>query len=523
MLLCMLAACSSAPATPGGEQQPQEKAEEAAFPPLPDVLAEPVTDGMVRVEFAAGDVIDQPGVYFLNTETGRGEGWLPGRAGGAAYLFAEVSDDNRFITVSYEFGDLQYLTYLVDRETGTVWQWDTERFGVIFADERGVLFMERIGEPEQGKVARRLIWTGPDMHPMHTFSISDDEYVLRGYFLSPEGQYLALLSGEGKLFRLDLATGALDTLATFELSPGVTQTLEPAGELIQVVTRTHLDDGLPPEWYERVTRYDWDGNQVADIAIPGDRVTFSPDGQWITWEEWPQDWLAPMTVVADAKTLEPRLQALGATTCFSRLGSAGSRWLSDSSGLVLDSGDGYHLLTLDGELRQLPAFEGMDGRFEPVPAPDNPDLFALGRIAVSDGAGTKRLGVTLYGFVTPYGTDPWGVHSTEIRFSVPPKPAGGLCVEELPVAPAARKSGDPLPQFPLVVDGVDGCLPLNPGEFGGETACLPNGTRLTALRPKPDHSARWWEDGVQYLWVKTEHGQTGEISLEGRPIRWAVE
>jgi len=117
MLLCMLAACSSAPATPGGEQQPQEKAEEAAFPPLPDVLAEPVTDGMVRVEFAAGDVIDQPGVYFLNTETGRGEGWLPGRAGGAAYLFAEVSDDNRFITVSYEFGDLQYLTYLVDRET----------------------------------------------------------------------------------------------------------------------------------------------------------------------------------------------------------------------------------------------------------------------------------------------------------------------------------------------------------------------------------------------------------------------
>lgn len=524
ILLCVLTACSSAPMATGGEQQalPEFQAERAAdaLPPLPDVLAEPVTDGLVRVEFASGDVIHQPGIYFLNTETGRGEGWVPAQPTGVDYFYARVADDNRFIIASCT----PEYDCIFDREAGTFWRWSAP-FAVYLADERGVLFGEQVSEPKQPwRTLGRLIWAGPDMRPLYTFRLHDGEYALRDSFLSPDGQYLALLSDEGALVRFDLATGNLKTLATFELATGVRQTMALVEGLIQVTTRTSKDGGPPPHWYERVTRYDWDGSVIKDIALPGTRATFSPDGQWITWEEWPQDGLAPMTVVGDAKTLEPRLQALGATTCFAMLDSSGgSRWLSDSSGLVVDSGDGYRLLTLDGELRRLPAFEGLDWRFEPVPAPDNPDLFALGRIAVSDGAGTKQLGITLDGFVTPFGDDPWGPDSTEMRFRVPPKPGGGACVEELPVAPAVRMSGDPLHEFPLVVDGVDGCLPLNPGEFGTEPACLPNGTRVTAYRPKPDRSAHYWEDGVQYLWVKTEHGQIGEISLAGRPLRWAVE
>jgi len=77
---------------------------------------------------------------------------------------------------------------------------------------------------------------------------------------------------------------------------------------------------------------------------------------------------------------------------------------------------------------------------------------------------------------------------------------------------------------PLVVDGIDdGCLPLNPGETGADPVCLPNGTRLTVYRPNSDRSAVRWEDGVRHLWVKTEQGQIGEISLADRPLRWAVE
>lgn len=523
-LLLMLTACSSSPAPTGGEQQPESitQAELAAeaVPPLPEVLAEPVTGELLRVQFAAGDVIDQDAIYFLDTETGQGEGWVPAETSNISFFSAVVSDDNRFIIAACTSDD---YACLLDRETGTTWRWGSP-FRMYLAGKQGFLFGERVSEPKQDwRTLGRLIWAGPDMRPQYVFRLHEGEYALRGYFLSPDGEYLALLTDEGVLFRFALETGELRTLATFELGPGVVQTLDLVGDLIQVTTYTSEDDGLPPSRYERVTRYDWAGSVVADITPPGIYVTFSPDGRWITWEEWPLDWLAPVTVVADAQTLEPQFQALGATTCFAVLDSSGSRWLSDSSGLVVDSGDGYRLLTLDGQLHSLPAFEGLDWRFEPVPAPDNPDLFALGRVAVSDGAGSSQLGVTLEGFITPFGHDPWGQDSKEMRFHVPAKPGGGACVEGLPMAPAVRKSGDPLPQFPLVVDGVDGCLPLNPGEFGGETACLPNGTRLTALRPKPDHSARWWEDGVQYLWVKTEHGQTGEISLQGRPIRWAVE
>lgn len=279
---------------------------------------------------------------------------------------------------------------------------------------------------------------------------------------------------------------------------------------------------MPPGWDERVILLDWDGQTVADIDVPGTRATFSPDGRWITWEEWPADWLAPMTVVADAATLEPRLRALGATTCFAWVSSGGNRWLSDSSALVVDTSYGPRLLTLDGELYSVPAFDERHWQGEPIPAPDNPDLFALGRLAVSDGAGTQQIGVTLEGFVTPQAVAPWGRDSTEIRFVLPPKPGHGACEERPPIEPVVQMPAGDLPEFPLMIDGVTDCLYLDPGEHGSEAACLPKGTRLTAYRPPLSLSAVGWSNRWN-LWVETEHGQIGRISLEGNPLRWAVD
>jgi hypothetical protein len=230
-----------------------------------------------------------------------------------------------------------------------------------------------------------------------------------------------------------------------------------------------------------------------------------------------------MTVVADAATLEPRLQALGATTCFGTIGGGGNRWLSDSSGLVVDTSDGYRLLTLSGELQERPVFDGLTWKGEPQPAPDAVDRFALGRLVVADGAGVRQQGPHLEGFVTPASLSPWGESSAELRFAVPPKPGGSACHERPPMEAKVVYPARSLPEYPLVVQGVDDCLPMAAGTFGTATTCLPNGTRVVPVQPREDLTSLGWVGQGWRLWVRTEHGETGEILLEQEPLKWAVE
>ena len=68
------------------------------------------------------------------------------------------------------------------------------------------------------------------------------------------------------------------------------------------------------------------GNSTSHLRRCSDIVC-----KWVAWEEWPAGDLAPVTVVADVGSLQPRLQALGATPCFQMPGSGGARWFSDSS------------------------------------------------------------------------------------------------------------------------------------------------------------------------------------------------
>jgi len=506
---------------PSGDQSgPVATPPAVALPPIPEAIAEQVADGLIRVEFAAGDVIDRAGAYFLNTVTGRGEGWVPVDAPQTSW-YAWVSDDNRFIATWNYWAEHDYL---VDRKMGATWRWDATRFRLLLAGERGSLFAEVAGGEARTRVdSGRVVWADSDMRTVYTFTLPGDEPSIRGALLAPGGEKAAVMLRHGELVLLDLVSGSSRTLAAWDLVPEAWPSVQPSGDrlLVTIIRSSGAQMPTPPGWDERVILLDWDGKTVADIAVPGTRASFSPDGRWMTWEEWPADWLAPMTVVADAATLEPRLRAFGVTTCFATMSSGGRRWLSDSSGLVVDTSDGYRLLTVEGELRALPALSRPDWRGEPQPAPDDPDLFALGRIAVSDGAGTRQLGIALEGYVTPYHLDPWGRDSTEMRFVLPPKPGGGACGERPPMEAAVQVPAGPMPEYPLVVDGVEGCLPLHPGAYGTEEACLPNGTRLTVYR-RTDHSAVNWYMQTWHLWVETEDGLIGEISLEGNPLRWAV-
>lgn len=444
--LLILAACSSTEKslTAPAEEQPVVPAAGSSTIPTEPLAA--LAPGVLQpVRFHAGAVISQEGVYFLDVTTGQGEGWIS--AGEPRAMGTSMSDDNRFVILqSREDG------YLVDRNGDHVWRWDPQRVRLILADAQGFLFAE-VGTEEMHGIllgTGRLFWTGPDMKARQVFDLGEGALWYSSALLSPDGGQLAVLyrktvvsPSDVSLFDLKSGVGRrLDT----PLGDIATDSLKNHGQLLQrnLVIRSVAAD--PPTWTHKIVRYTWQGELSEEIELPGEHPFFSPDGRWVSWVEWPVGDLAPVTVVAEASSLKPHLQAPGTTTCFQAVGGSGNRWLADSSGLVVSTAGGYRLLTLEGDLHEPPAFAGLDWKTEPQPAPDHPDRFALGRLEVSNGVGTGRQGVTLNGFVTPYATPPWGVNSLELRFVLPPPGKGGACKELPPVEARVILPAQPFPK-----------------------------------------------------------------------------
>lgn len=493
----------------------------AGSPAVPEVLARPATQPLQRVPFKAGDEVSAAGIYFLNTVTGSGEAWLyPGV--NHAWIHA-VSDDNRFVILTAA-GD----GYVIDRQSSAVWRWDPERVRPLLADARGFLFAEVGRRDSQTVQTGRFFWSGPDFKPRHVLTLDLDGARGTAALLSPDGRHLALLrwGDHQQVAWLDLDSGDFRQLDAPPLTHAAAAAIRRFGEGFQVEFLVHRGDPGhgPPRWHSVVRRFNWRGEPLRDLEIPGNFVFFSPDGKWVAWEEWIAGGLVPATLIADADTLLPRLQAPGTTPCFQMTASGGTRWLADSSGLVVDTAAGYRLLTLDGQLREPPAFAGLTWKGEPQPAPDHPDRFAIGRLASVNRAGTQRLGVTLQGHITPAGLPPWGATSAELRFSLPPPARDGACGERPPMPARVLLPARTLPAFPLAVRKAGSCVELRdrPHGSGRVLACLPDGSRLAAVRVRSDIPALTWVDQGWWLSVETETGQSGWVSLKGEPVGWAL-
>ncbi|MFZ5827298.1 MAG: hypothetical protein ACOY94_23615 [Bacillota bacterium] len=505
------------PPPPAQQEIPTPTLPSAKEPrPIPTVLAKPATEGPARVTFKAGEVLAADGVYFLNTATGEGEGWVFPESRGAS-----ISQDNRFIATS---------GVLIDRESRSVWEWNRQEVFLLLAEAQGFLFGEVEPDGPNLKRTGRYFWAGPDFKLRRTFTLEGGAPWGSSALLSPDGSRLVLsLWGN---------TPDLPIMVLLDLNTGEVQRLEaPAAGYIGSTSLKQSDAGFQaefwatdddrsrgaPRWHTFIRRYSWSGEALGDLRIPGTHLFFSPDGKWVAWQEWPAGDLAPATRVADTTSLEPHLLALGVTPCFAATGSGGTRWLADSRGLLVDTSAGYRLLTLDGQLQELLALAGLTWKGEPQPAPDHPDRFAIGRLVVTNGAGTQRLGVTLEEHVTPASLSPWGASSAELRFALPPKAGGGACMEGPPMPAQVLAPGKDLPEFPLLVRSPDRCLSLRDRghESGRELACLPDGTRLAPVRPRSDIGSLAWTDSW-WLSVRTEKGETGWIPLAGTPVTWAV-
>lgn len=527
LLVLMLTACASEPAPPVSDGTPVAGHESPGSPPatdppvrtfgpVPEILARPVTEGgPQQITFTAGDAVSKVGAYFLNVETGEGEGWLFPVLQNSFWIAPVISHDNRFVQRNAEG-----VGYLIDRQSGAVWQWDAETAELLLTTDQGFLFAEMERKDLNPHQTGRYFWTGPDFKPLRTF-ILDEGGSATAALLSPDGQQLALLT-QGPapaLLLLNLGRGAQESRAL----PGAGAWIGASGMLAKngyIQITTWVSEGSPstskPRWRQLIRLYDWQGRVQQDLEIPGTYAFSSPDGRWLAWQE--PDLigdLAPVTVLAEAATMRPVYRVLGASTCFASLGSGGSRWLADSSGLVLSTTDDqYQILTTDGDLLNPPGFAGRSWKGEPQPAPDKVDRVAFGRLQVQDG--DRQLAVTLEGYVSPRADHAWGSSGQELRFSLPPKPAGGACYELPAMESLVLKADQPVPEFPLVVRSGDS---LSLQHAGQADLHLPAGTRLKPLSPGNSQLALTWSDAWR-LHVATESGQTGWITLSGDPLTW---
>jgi hypothetical protein len=505
-----------APAPPStkepGQPAPPSTPAEEPLPPLPSALVERAGGALERITFTDGDTISEKGVYFLQTETGTGEAWV---YRGESYFFGvqAMSADNCFvITWSEEGGQI------VDRADGSVWQWDPARVRPLLADSVGSVF----ALVDRGRDTGQYIWAGPSFEPRQVFTLAGGGRT-GSALLAPDGRHLALVSSlsapdRQELVVLDLATSKAKSVALPQVGGATLRLYDDGFELEQLVLG---GNSSRPTWSTAIQRVNWQGEPLGSLSIPGRYLFFSPDGRWAAWEEEIGGGMATATVIADAVSLEPRLRAVGTTPCFQAMGHGGTRWLSDSTGLVVGSAAGYRLLTLSGALEDRPFFEDLIWKDEPQPAPDKPDRWALGRVGVVENAG-PLVGVTLSGAV-PANWSPWGETSAELRFVLPAKPGGGACDERPPMPSLVLLPAEPLPEFPLVLRATDVCTNLRdrPHSSGRVVACLPSGTALSSTLVGAYDSTYAWSDGTWWLSVVTPQGERGWV--QPAVVGWAAK
>lgn len=307
----LLAGCSS-PSGPGAPVQPEP----------PAVLAEAAPDTFVRRTFKAGDSLADHGAYFLNSTSGEGEAWVYPTAEKYSWLGGRISDDNRLVSAGAED-----RTYLIDRDAQVVWRLG-ESHGLLLVDPHGILVAELKPKGDgQWERTGRLFWTDVQLKPLVSFTVEDAGGGIRA-LLSPDGTRLAVLHDAGA------SKGYVVSLV--DLPSGKVEQRELPQQRVSLAALRQRENGFQAELWSQhpatgvaIRRFGWDGLVLGDHQMPNHLFASSPVGQWVTWEERPLGNLAPVTVLADAATLAPKLQGVGVSICFAINSASGHRWLSD--------------------------------------------------------------------------------------------------------------------------------------------------------------------------------------------------
>ena len=338
---------------------------------------EPVTDAYVRETWEPGEQIGSRewryGFFFLNTETGRTEG----------YRGTDWTNVYPNLSIYSAVGPwLKWHGLLINRLTGEAWRWPEDSLTILAISEEHVLVVERAADTTDARVAlldSDMQLVGEFVHSVET------RYGTHANF-SPDGRTIALVVDLAAAYLIDVESVSLRVLLEGAERAGwergavrIERAYRGPGLLVQ---RTYWresdesDDVWAAEYSDENRYFAWSGNPLPGSGDPffsACRDSLSPDGRYVVREEgapvgiaYNEDWVPtadpwPSVVIADARTCEPLFRirsALVGPRWFPE--SSGGSWLADSSGYVLDVDHGGMMVRIseEPELVALPSWGG---------------------------------------------------------------------------------------------------------------------------------------------------------------------
>lgn len=530
-----------APSTPPTSDPEPEKPEPAKEPKL-KLPIKTVDGAMEQTTHARGEQLPGPGLYLVETATGQAEGWMLKTKPDIPWVNYGISPDNRWILAEQD-----RQTYLTDRSTRQTYTWVAQELRLVHMSRHGLLFEETTaGGVTANWGTGRFHWVDERLEVVTSFNLPPGHAMGPMAVVAPDGRWLAIASGWTEQGSLDRPLFYLVELAEGEARP-VGAVPKPAdgaelremrflsargGQELAVMTTTFAY-GQPISGTEtRIDRYGWDGKAISSSTVRGSDPRLSPDGRLLAWQEQLHG-VIPTVRVVDAATGDDRFRILGAAGPIWEA----QQWLAGGDRFLVGTQSGPQIVTNDGKLvesRLAEVAQEVQGKL--VAAPDQADLFASQHRfifgtegpAVVDVQGKIVQQVQLPDGAWRFGgPTPWGDSSKEFRFAFMPEPGGdgwdGVLVSFPP-----KVDTPPYSEFLLQVrDPAKECLNLRAGHNRAAQVvrCLPDGTKLSLADATglERHLVlpSLWDDGMQWLYVQTEAGETGWVSLSAEVLGWA--
>ncbi len=495
----------------------------------------------MRVDLARGEKPEGPyGIVFVEAESGAGEYWHVKSALDTQGEHYQVDPSHRWL----QWQDFrQGRTIVADRETGNSYDFDLDRWALVAGPSpEGVMVLFRIGTDQFAVV--HLV--EDPLSVSLNFSLPRGEVAPGMVPISPQG---TLLSGGNLLlldnFLVDLSTGEVtERRAALDGSAPATFVAFASEDGGWLEVDIHVDPISPQAVAQR---YDAGGKRIELDTDPSLRLLPSPvapfpspDGRWLVLGTTVNLQSPAMTEVWPAFTLEDLrdqetvLRDVRASTL------RGGAWLSDSSGVVVATPNGFSILRTDGSATPLPfgpvERSGVGGVAVPVPAPNDAELFLYnGEVIRANGEVlSPAIAAADWASNSPWNEYGFSPDGAELRFVQSPPPGGDIGLTVLTAfGLPARVERPPFPdEVRMQVDTAGDTLNLRdfPSTDGQILAQLRDGDLLTvtngsgerepATSAWPDEASAdpdtfawaydvpWWvhvrmADGVEG-WVRSE-------------------
>lgn len=485
----------------------------------------PIDDGPLRRWIALDEVPEEPsGVAFLDVVSGELELWTP-----PSGELTSVRFDDRgrwFVASTFEYvdGASIWRSTLTDRLSGSSY----------------LVGWELVGMPNERGLA---VFRSDDSFAVVDLEEAPGEVLSRfelpvvgieGVTITPVDGDRAILGQAGALYWLELRTGLATSMGLEAWGRGILATDDGAFVRVQW---SRVGEGDAREL--RFQRFDRDGGILVEGVIDPGLTTggpynqnhrVSPDGRWVAWQGqlpggtpvglgMPLMW--PTVTIASLDDGTVRFRAVQAS--LTRYESRALGWLADSSGLIIATPDGYHVLGVDGSLRELP----FDLEVVPVAAPHDPGLFVYGGQVVDSALTAATPPVALAerwaNGITWYRQQHLSPDGSELRFARLHFFAGdGGSGTVAPLGPDVRVEWPPFADVQRleVVGETEATVHARPNENARVVAVLASGAVVTHVAGQSDfcQSARqcliepdrtlpfgeaWW------LHIETSDGATG--------------